>query len=74
MTWWDETHFNLSAFARHIGLTEAADHRRGVVAYVEPGPAGATRDSGPAPVEGASRIARSREENRGLRCSEEPVG
>ena len=51
VTWWDETHFNLSAFARHIGLTEAADHRRGVVAYVEPGPVGATRDSGPAPVE-----------------------
>jgi len=36
-TWWDDTHFNLSAFARHIGLAEAADADRGVAAYVVPG-------------------------------------
>jgi len=32
-TWWDDETFNLSAFARHIGLTEAADPRRGVIAF-----------------------------------------
>jgi hypothetical protein len=36
-TWWDDEAFNLSAFGRHIGLAEAADSDRGVVAYVVPG-------------------------------------
>ena len=35
-TWSDDTHFNLSAFARHIGLAEASDVERDVVAYVVP--------------------------------------
>jgi hypothetical protein len=35
-TWSDGTHFNLSAFARHIGLAEAADPERGIVAYEAP--------------------------------------
>jgi hypothetical protein len=33
----DDTHFNLSAFARHIGLTEVADSGREIAAYVVPG-------------------------------------
>ena len=50
-TWWDDESFNLSAFARHIGLTEAADPRRGVIAFVEPGPAGAPAGAGLTSVE-----------------------
>ena len=37
VTWWDDTHFNLSAFARHIGLAEAIDPGRDIAAYVVPG-------------------------------------
>ena len=37
VTWCDDTHFNLSAFARHIGLTEAIDPGRDIAAYVVPG-------------------------------------
>src|SRR4051812_40700816 len=37
VNWWDDDSFNLSAFARHIGLAEAADSDRGVVAYAVPG-------------------------------------
>jgi len=36
-TWWDDEFFNLSAFARHIGLAEASDSERAVVAFVVPG-------------------------------------
>jgi alkyl hydroperoxide reductase subunit AhpC len=36
-SWWDDTHFNLSAFARHIGLAEAIDPGRDIAAYVVPG-------------------------------------
>ena len=36
-TWSDGENFNLSAFARHIGLAEATDAGRGVVAYEAPG-------------------------------------
>ena len=36
-TWWEDQGFNLSAFGRHIGLAEAADAERGVVAFVVPG-------------------------------------
>lgn len=32
--WWDEEAFNLSAFARHLGVAEAADPRQEVVAFV----------------------------------------
>ena len=41
-TWSDGEDFNVSAFARHIGLAEAADPERGVVAYEAPrqGPTG----------------------------------
>ncbi len=35
-TWWDDDSFNVSASARHVGLAEAADAERGVVAYVVP--------------------------------------
>jgi hypothetical protein len=35
-SWSDGTNFNLSAFARHIGLAEAADEERGIVAYEAP--------------------------------------
>jgi hypothetical protein len=37
VAWWDDTHFNLSAFARHIGLAEAIDPGRDIAAYVVPG-------------------------------------
>ena len=37
VTWCDDTHFNLSAFARHIGLAEATDPGRDIAAYVVPG-------------------------------------
>lgn len=47
-TWWDDTHFNLSAFARHIGLAEASDPGRDIAAYVVPGE-GRTADSVEAP-------------------------
>ena len=50
-TWWDDDAFNVSAFARHIGLAEAADPGRGVVAYVVPSGPGAEGAGGPAPVE-----------------------
>ncbi|HZQ76294.1 MAG TPA: hypothetical protein VFE55_03120 [Acidimicrobiia bacterium] len=50
-TWWDDDAFNVSAFARHIGLAEAADPGRGVVAYVVPSAPGAEAAGGPAPVE-----------------------
>lgn len=46
-TWWDDESFNLSAFARHIGMAEAADAGRGVVAYEVP----RQRVAGPATVE-----------------------
>ncbi len=35
-TWSEGTDFNLSAFARHIGLAEAADPERAIVAYEVP--------------------------------------
>jgi AhpC/TSA family len=34
--WSDGEHFNVSAFARHIGLAEAADAERGLVGYEAP--------------------------------------
>jgi hypothetical protein len=47
-TWQDGTHFNVSAFARHIGMAEASDEVRGIAAYEAP----RRRDAGrPAPVE-----------------------
>jgi hypothetical protein len=46
-TWSDGADFNLSAFARHIGLAEAADPQRGVVAYEAP----RRRESGPGSIE-----------------------
>jgi hypothetical protein len=55
-TWWDDSHFNLSAFARHIGLTEAADHRRGVVAFVEPNRAGPASGGDPDPGGGPASV------------------
>ena len=45
--WSDGTHFNLSGFARHIGLAEAADEIRGIVAYEAP----RRPDRGPGTVE-----------------------
>ena len=33
-TWSDDEEFNLSAFARHLGLAEAADADEGVAAFV----------------------------------------
>ena len=36
-TWLDDTHFNLSGFARHIGMVEATDPGRDIAAYVVPG-------------------------------------
>ncbi|MDQ1567617.1 MAG: hypothetical protein QOF96_2497 [Actinomycetota bacterium] len=45
-TWSGDDGFNLSAFGRHLGLAEAADADRGLVAFV-PGPGGA----GPTSVE-----------------------
>jgi AhpC/TSA family len=45
-TWWDEQDFNVSAFARHIGLAEAADPGRRVLAFVEAG-----QGAGPESVE-----------------------
>ena len=45
--WQDETHFNVSAFARHIGMAEASDEVRGIAAYEAP----RRRDGGPAAVE-----------------------
>jgi len=35
-TWSDGEAFNLSAFARHIGLAEATDEERDIVAYEAP--------------------------------------
>jgi hypothetical protein len=46
-TWSDGDSFNLSAFARHIGLAEAADEDRGIVAYEAPG----RREGGPGTIE-----------------------
>jgi AhpC/TSA family len=34
--WWDDESFNVSAFARHIGLAEACDAQRGIVAFETP--------------------------------------
>jgi hypothetical protein len=45
--WSDGSQFNLSAFARHIGLAEAAAPDRGVAAYEAP----RQRQSGPGTVE-----------------------
>jgi hypothetical protein len=45
-TWSGDGGFNLSAFGRHLGLAEAADAERGLVAFV-PGPGAA----GPTSVE-----------------------
>jgi hypothetical protein len=50
-TWWDDDSFNVSAFARHIGLAEAADAERGVVAYVVPSDRGADAPGGSVSVE-----------------------
>lgn len=47
VTWSDGEAFNLSAFARHIGLAEAADEARGMVAYEAP----PRRPGGPVTVE-----------------------
>jgi hypothetical protein len=46
-TWWDDTHFDVSAFARHIGLAEASDPQRGIVAYEAP----RVRAGGPATID-----------------------
>lgn len=35
-TWSDDGSFNVSAFARHIGLAEATDEARGLAAYEAP--------------------------------------
>ena len=37
--WWDDEAFNLSAFARHLGVAEAAEPELEVAAFVEHGPA-----------------------------------
>ncbi|HEV7864371.1 MAG TPA: redoxin domain-containing protein [Acidimicrobiia bacterium] len=47
-TWWDDEAFNLSAFARHLGLAEAADSGEGVVAFA-PAEAGTLSESVEAP-------------------------
>jgi hypothetical protein len=49
--WWDDDSFNVSAFARHIGLTEAADAERGVVAYVVPSGAAGDAAGGSTSIE-----------------------
>jgi hypothetical protein len=46
-SWSDGTHFNLSAFARHIGLAEATDEDRDIVAYEAP----RRREGGPTTIE-----------------------
>jgi hypothetical protein len=46
-SWSDGTDFNLSAFARHIGLAEATDEDRDIAAYEAP----RRREAGPATVE-----------------------
>ena len=46
-TWWDDESFNVSAFARHIGLAEASDPQRSIVAFEAP----RVRPGGPATLE-----------------------
>ena len=48
--WWDDHAFNLSAFARHLGLVEVADPALEVAAFVDRNPPSGP-GSGQGPVE-----------------------